>query len=408
MDSPLEILKGYQIMWRRIEIRNYRSIEYVNVDIAPFTAVVGPNGSGKSNFVDAFVFARDVANDASTAVQNRGGIVGVRRWRPSRPVDVTIDVRVSRSREELDTDFAQHGFTLSSKREGQWEFKREIVSEYIGGKANFELSRERKKIEWVTAPKGLSNALLSSIQNLNVSDTVSVMLFVRQLYQLRMSSSLRSVRRFRLNPDAMRQPQLATERNRLDESGSNIAMAIRFLRQSPGKWEPVRLAMRKLVPGLDDIEEGALGRYLGIRFFQQQADHLAEFAATEISEGAIRALGILVAAQQMIPNELLILEEPEVSIHPGAAVVLFNFLQRASKLGAVLLTTHSAELLDAAKDEEILVCDYRNGLTCVGLMETEQRNLVKEGLLSAAELMRSEPLRIEGMPPDVISHEESR
>jgi type I restriction enzyme M protein len=44
----------------------------------------------------------------------------------------------------------------------------------------------------------------------------------------------------------------------------------------------------------------------------------------------------------------------------------------------------------------------------VGPLEKAQRRLVKEGLLSAAELMRSEPLRIEGMPPDVISHEEAR
>ncbi len=60
------------------------------------------------------------------------------------------------------------------------------------------------------------------------------------------------------------------------------------------------------------------------------------------------------------------------------------------------------------KDEEILVCDYRDGVTHVGPMEREQRRLVKDGLLSAAELMRSEPLRIEGMPPDVIPHEETR
>jgi hypothetical protein len=114
-------------MWRRIEVRNYRSIEHVSVDLAPFTVVVGPNGSGKSNFADAFVFARDIANDASTAVQNRGGIAGVRRWRPSRPADVTIDVRAAATQADLDTDYARHSFTLASKREGQWEFKRELI-----------------------------------------------------------------------------------------------------------------------------------------------------------------------------------------------------------------------------------------------------------------------------------------
>jgi type I restriction enzyme M protein len=59
-------------MWRRVELRNYRSIEDVSVDLAPFTVLVGPNGSGKSNFADALVFAREVATDAATAVDKRG------------------------------------------------------------------------------------------------------------------------------------------------------------------------------------------------------------------------------------------------------------------------------------------------------------------------------------------------
>ena len=389
-------------MWRWIEIRNYRSIEKVSVVLAPFTVVVGPNGSGKSNFADAFVFARDVANDASTAVQNRGGIAGVRRWRPSKPADVTIDVKMAATRLGLATNFVRHSFTLASRREGQWGFKRELIEEEAYGKQMVVMERTRNE--------GMLGGKFAGEfeRRLNVSETTSAMLFVRQFVRVGRISAMRNVRRYRLNPEAMRQPQLATERTRLDESGSNIAVAIRSLRQTT-QWASVLLAMRKLVPGLVDIREGALGRYLGVQFFQQQSGgEQAEFAATEMSEGAIRALGILVAAQQMSKGELLILEEPEVSIHPGAAAVLFEFLKRASKRGAVLLTTHSAELLDVAKDEEILVCDYRKGVTQVGPMEQEQRRLVKEGLLSAAELMRSEPLRIEGMPPDVIPHEEAR
>jgi type I restriction enzyme M protein len=396
-------------MWRRIEVRNYRSIEKVKVDLAPFTVVVGPNGSGKSNFADAFVFARDIANDASTAVQNRGGIAGVRRWRPSKPLDVTIDVRVAATQAELNTDYVRHGFTLASKREGQWEFKRELIEEQIEGKHVFVFERERNHVK-IRMKIGRSWRQGSSTLN----STSSAMLraqevaYLSSAARLLQSSILKRVHRYRLNPETMRQPQLVTERNRLDESGGNIAVTIRALRENPEKWAPVLMTMQRLIPGLHGIEEGTLGRYMGVRFFQKQAGVVAEFSATEMSEGAIRALGILIAAQQMSQDELLVLEEPEVSIHPGAATVLFSFLKQASRRGAVLLTTHSAELLDAAKDEEILVCDYREGITRVGPMEKAQRRLVKDGLLSAAELMRSEPLRIEGMPPDVIPHEEAR
>ena len=97
------------------------------------------------------------------------------------------------------------------------------------------------------------------------------------------------------------------------------------------------------------------------------------------------------------------IEEPEVSIHVGAAQLLFDVLERASRKGAVLITTHSADLLDAARDEAILVCSYRGGVTRIGPLSSAQRDVVREGLFSVAELMRSEPLRIEGERPEAVA-----
>ncbi|NOJ91998.1 AAA family ATPase [Corallococcus coralloides] len=394
-------------MWRHIEIRNFRSIEHASVTLAPFTAVVGPNASGKSNFTDAFVFARDIAHDASSAVQNRGGIVSVRRWRPSKPVDVSIDVKVAFTKELLNHTYARHSFTLAGRRDGEWEFKRETVEEFKDGNCLIQATRVREKITgWVNTAQG---AIYPTPPINEINKTLSIMLLARQmapLRHLRYMPALRNVGRFRLDSQSMREPQLATERVRLDESGSNIAMAIKHIRKNPDAWNEVLKAMKRIVPGLKNIQDGALGRYLSIRFFQHQGGkEVAEFAATEMSEGAIRALGILVAAQQMTRDELLLVEEPEVSIHPGAATVLFDVLSRASKRGAVLLTTHSPELLDAAQKDEILVCEYRDGVTHVGRMDESQRSLVRDGLVSAGELMRSEPLRIEGLPPAVIAAE---
>ncbi len=107
-------------MWRRVELKNYRSIESVSVELAPFAALVGPNGSGKSNFADALVFARDVATDAAAAVERRGGITGLRRWRPTRPSDVTVDIRAAPVRGDLETDYVRHQFTIHSGKSGKW------------------------------------------------------------------------------------------------------------------------------------------------------------------------------------------------------------------------------------------------------------------------------------------------
>ncbi|WP_437876747.1 AAA family ATPase [Sorangium sp. So ce513] len=387
-------------MWRRVELRNYRSIERVNVDLAPFTVLVGPNGSGKSNFADALVFARDVATDAVTAVERRGGIAALRRWRPTKPTDVTIDIRAARSQEALETDYIRHQFTIHSGREGTWTFSRELIEIMVRAQPALRLERASRKLN-VVPQQAFVLPFDRDRGGGALSETASAMVLARQLRHLSQHTALRNVRRIRLNPEAMRQPQVVAESARLDESGSNIAVAYRSLR--PPVQESVIEAMRKIVPGLVRISVESFDRFLLLKFEQHQAgNQVATFSAAEMSEGALRALGILVAAQQMSKDELLIIEEPEVSIHVGAAQLLFDVLEKASRKGAVLVTTHSADLLDAARDEEILVCSYRAGVTRIGHLASEQRDVVREGLFSVAELMRSEPLRIEGEIPEAV------
>jgi type I restriction enzyme M protein len=371
-------------MWRRIEIRNYRSIEDASIELSPFALVVGPNGSGKSNFADALVFARDISNDASAAIENRGGIVGVRRWRPTKPTDVAIDIRAAFSQARLDTDYVRHAFKIHSGAQGQFKFTEERIEIVSNGDSKIWLKRAGDSL---TRSGG---GRLPAVQ-----DTASAMVLAGQLKDFVRTSALRNVRRYRLSPDEMRQPQLSTEKIRLEENGSNIAVAIRDVRKGQ-RFKDLLRAMAKIVPGLQDVRVQQVGRYLTLKFYQEQEEGLvADFNATEMSEGALRALGIIVATLQMVPDELLIIEEPEVSIHVGAAALLFDVLKEASEAGAVLLTTHSADLLDSARDEAILVCEYTHGITKIGPLSAQQRDVVREGLFSVAELMRSEPLRIE-------------
>ncbi|WP_437578530.1 N-6 DNA methylase [Sorangium sp. So ce887] len=385
-------------MWRRVELRNYRSIAEASVELAPFTVLVGPNGSGKSNFADAIVFARDVATDAATAVERRGGLAGIRRWQPAEENDRTevhVDVRAATSRAALETDYLRHRFTIRAKGDGLWAFRSETIERFVRGAPVLWVERTPEGLEVETAS---GTRLVSSESAYMPSETASAMVFARQLVEFATATALRNVTRIRLDAEAMRKPQVATENTRLDESGNNIAVALRSL-DAEGQAR-VLAAMQQIVPGLLRIAVEAFDRFLLLKFEQRQpGGHVARFSASEMSDGALRALGILVAAQQMTGDELVIIEEPEVAIHVGAAQLLFDVLKDASTRGSLLITTHSADLLDAAREEEILVCSYRDGVTQIGPLSSAQRDVVRQGLFSVAELMRSEPLRIEGEEP---------
>lgn len=378
-------LVGLDGAWRRILVTNYKSIEELRIDLPPFSALVGPNGSGKSNVADIVVFATEVCTSASAAVEKRGGIGGVRRWSRGELADVTIDVRVAGSASSLETDYVRHAFSLQSGPQPSWSFGDERVEIVQNGEVVRSIVRLGDEIEIHPERQRLPP----------VEPNASVMTIASQLRDFATATiSLRKVLRYRLNPDAMRELAIESEVTRLDETGRNIATAVRSLHRE-GRGGELETRLAKIVPGLVGLGTEQVGRYIVLKFRQAQAGgHVAEFNATEMSDGALRALGILVATAQMRPYELLVVEEPEVSVHVGAAKFLHDVLREAADKGAVLITTHSADLLDAASDEEIFVCEYVDGVTRVGPLDSAQRQVVKEGLFSLAELMRSEPLRM--------------
>lgn len=366
-------------MFRRLTLRNFRSIEDAEVTIGPFGVVVGPNGSGKSNFSEAFVFMRDLLMDGSEAVSSRGGISHVRRVNPRKALELHLTLRIAPTRKKLETDFLEHSLVIHSGKSGAWGFKRERI----------ELSDK-----WLVERSPKSVIVNGEQHWMHVSSTTSAMFIAREAQKIpaALRAALFDVRRYRFNTELMRRPQLRSESVQLDEDGANIATAVRVVR------EDVVRTMKHIVPDLRDIRVRDAGGYSVLSFVQGHGT----FAANEISDGALRALGVVVAARQMRKNALLIIEEPEANIHAGAAQLIFDVLKQASRRGAVLITSHSPELLDAAQDEDILVCDYRSGVTSIGPLASAQRQLVKEGLFKLAELIRAEPLRIEGDAPATL------
>ncbi|WP_434382007.1 AAA family ATPase [Melittangium boletus] len=382
-------------MWLRVALRNYRSIESAEVELAPFSVLVGPNSSGKSNFVDALVLASELGFDAASAVQRRGGLQALRRWGVPDEEPLQVRVRRSQSRTLLDAVYSEQLFSLVQEG-ARWKFHDDSFQVAAGENVRVEFTRSGLvggPSETVWKPEAA------------VPATTSIMLHARQI----MPWEVPHVRRLGFELAKMRAPQPPGDTETLREDGGNIASVLGRLRSQDARgFAFVMAAMRRLVPGLEDLFVEELGGFLVLRFSQRQGSRSARFSALNMSDGTLRALGIILAAQTLAPPssstatpspELLVVEEPEVAIHPGAAALLFEVLKHASQRGSVLVTTHSPELLDAAQDEEILVCSYREGSTRVGPLSTAQREMVREGLFSLSELARSEPLRIEGEEP---------
>jgi predicted ATPase len=155
--------------------------------------------------------------------------------------------------------------------------------------------------------------------------------------------------------------------------------------------------LSNVVPGVVDVEVKHVGKKETLEFRQTVGSNEApwRFMAENMSDGTLRALGILTALFQAgavsgKKVRLVGIEEPEVALHPGAAGVIRDALRSASRQLQVLVTSHSPDLLDdkSVSDEHIVAVAIRNGETILGPVDSTGRDAIREKLYTVGELLR--------------------
>lgn len=369
----------------RVAIRNYKSIGACDVRLGPLSILVGPNGSGKSNFVDALRFIADALGySLDHALRDRGGIHEVRRRSSGHPTHfaIRIEFQLSQGR------FGHYAFRIGAKR-GAHLVAEEECAIHPGadgaGKAFYRIkggALERISIEPVPAiPK-------DRLFLVNVSGLAAF----RPLYDALISMGF-----YNLNPERIREPQPPDPSELLNRDGSNMASVLAALKDhDPTVKRRVEEYLATVVPGVQAVAPKAIGPRAMLEFKQdvRGSAHPWRFLATNMSDGTLRALGVLVALFQR-PAGLVAIEEPEVALHPAAAGVLTDSLRDASDHRQVLITSHSPDLLDdaALPDSAIQAVVAEDGDTKIGPLDAAGKSALREHLYTAGELLRMDQLR---------------
>jgi predicted ATPase len=140
------------------------------------------------------------------------------------------------------------------------------------------------------------------------------------------------------------------------------------------------------------------------------AKHPWRFLAQNMSDGTLRALGVLTALFQgnrdYAPTVIGI-EEPETALHPAASAALREALQRASEKTQVIVTSHSPDLLDdlSLSADALLAVVSIAGETRIAPLDEASRNALTAQLFTAGELLRLNQLEPD---PRVLAAEDQR
>lgn len=390
----------------RVVLKNYKSIAACDVKFAPLTFLVGPNGAGKSNFLDALRFVTDsLRSSLEHAVRDRGGINDVRRRSGGHPNNFGLRLFFSLPSGEV----GHYAFRIGARPQGGFEVQEEECkvhsAEALGPVHHFKI-KDGNVID--TSQPGPA----ASIDRLYLVSASGLAAF-RPIYE-----ALSRMGFYNLNPDRIRDLQSPDAGRLLARDGSNITSVLDQLKKHhPGRKQRIEDYLLKVVPGVQGVDVKVVGPKETLEFRQLVAGSKDpwRFLAANMSDGTVRALGILVALFQtgngsgtQVP--LVGIEEPEIALHPAAAGLLLEGLKEASRSTQVIVTSHSPDLLDDEHlDVDSLISVYAHaGSTHVAALDEAGRAAVLKRLYTPGELLRMDQLRPDPESAPEKSEKQSR
>jgi predicted ATPase len=359
-------------MLNTLAVANYRSINKLVIPLGRLNLITGPNGSGKSNLYRALrLLAETAQGGVVNALAREGGLEST-FWagpetisRRMRNGEVAIEPTVRQGVKRLRLGFAGEDFSyaiglgLPEPSTSCFSLDPEIKRECIWAGPVFRpasllvdrngpMIRAREGRAWDVLAQHTPNfdSLFDQVGNLRSSPEVFQMReFIRRW---------RFYDHFRSDADApVRQPQLGTRTPVLHHDGRDLAAALQTIIEI-GDPQALSAAISDAFPGARlNIALLAGGRF-AIEFYQEGL--LRPLSAAELSDGTLRYLLLIAALLTPRPPSLMVLNEPETSLHPDLLPALARLIIRASEQCQVWVVSHARRLISALQEDPECNC----------------------------------------------------
>jgi predicted ATPase len=370
-------------MLKELVVSNYRSLDRdVRLSLGGLTALVGPNGAGKSNVTDVLQFLSDIMHlGLEGAITKRTGIAAVRRWSSGRPFNVDIRARVAA--ESLQGTYE---FTLTGDRSEEYRVQREAADVIRVGSQETHGYEIRDGV-WVRGPDNLR-------PKVDARNLVLPLVAADERFS-GLADELRRMAVYDIFPDALREPRKYDPTKPMLKHGTNWVSILKDQAAETWKTDFVEV-LNRLTGDITDVEIKPVGGFLSARFRHDSDSRRSKwFDSAQESNGTLRVAGILTALLQKPTPAVVAIEEPELTVHPGALPLLYDYVREAQERAQVVLTTHSPELLDLIDTGDVRVVERGSDGTRVNALAESQRRSVRDGLLSLGEVLRAEGLQPE-------------
>ena len=355
-----------------VHVENWRNFTLADVALQQRVFLVGPNAAGKSNLLDVFRFLHDivaVGGGFQEAVRKRGGVSKLRSLAARRYPELVVRVQIGN--DEAPAAWAYELRFVQDNRQRPM-IKREWVAK--AGKTIIERPDEKD----VSDPERLTQTYLEQVNaNLEFRDV---------------SDFLATIRYLHIVPQLVREPDRSVGRSNDPYGGDFLEQIARTTEKTQkARLRRISNALKVAVPQLAELE---LWRddVKGTPHLRGKYEHWRPQGAwqteEQFSDGTLRLTGLLWAVLDGAGP--LLLEEPELSLHPEVVRFLPQMFARLQARSGrqVLISTHSTDLLrdsGIGLDEVLLLRPGVEGTTVSAASERDEVRLLLDGGLSMAE-----------------------
>ncbi len=339
-------------MINRIKIEGYKSIKDLDLELKQINILIGSNGVGKSNFLSFFKLVNNIYEQRlQNFVAKQGGADNLLHF--GRKVTDVVEGNIFFDNRnsyffKLEPDVlnkfyindkggfnSEYGYTFSIK--GKWFHNtftyislESEVKDFVGGIGS-----------WV-------NSYLNTFKIFHFHDTGE-------------TSPLRS-------------SSIVDDNKFLKENGSNLPSFLYYLQEKhPKSFHRIEKTIQSIAPYFDrfELEPDRLNENNIKLEWREINQPDAYFNASHLSDGTLRFIALATLLMQPDLPEVIIIDEPELGLHPFAINKLAALIRKASATSQIIISTQSVNFVDNFEPEEIITVDRENNESVFKHLETE-------------------------------------
>jgi predicted ATPase len=338
-------------------------------ELRPLNVLIGPNGSGKSNLVEAFSVLRAVPRDLPLPIRQGGGVDewiwrGTGEHGSAGPTH-SATVEVVFSARQVAPAPVRYRVTFGSEAGSFVVLDERIENETGQPKPYFFFGLGDQGKPMLNSSKGGKRQL----ERADIDHTQSILSQRRdpETYPevAATGDRLKEIfiyRAWSFGPQSAIRGACAVDvrTDRLLEDFSNLPARLAVLKKHPATKKRLLELLSDVAPGFVDLEVVPEGGQLRLYLTEGERN----VPAHRLSDGTLRYVSLLAILLDPGPARLIIIEEPELGLHPDVLPTLRDLLLEASSRVQLVVTTHSTQLVDAMSEhpEVVLVCD-KDGAT---------------------------------------------